>query len=183
LDQHEPLGVGDNLGGVEGLLEVGKELLLVAIELLDLRTTKDLGGTTTLSLQGRQATSEDGFTNEGDGHAKIKSVDGSPLAGTLLTSRVEDLLRDWGSVIVLLAHDVAGDLDQERVKNALVPLVKDISHLVVGHAETTLHDVVRLENVSIQEQKLLQGQGLRAPQCIPQRSTACHRTQYRCGPS
>lgn len=64
--EHEALGVGDDLGGIKSLLEVIDELLLVTTEWLLLRTGDDLGSTDTLLLDRRQATGEDGFTDEGD---------------------------------------------------------------------------------------------------------------------
>jgi len=143
LDQHETLGVGDNLGGVKGLLKVGKELLLVAGEVW--RWTGDLlGSTSTLALERRQATGEDGLSDKGDWHTQVESVDGGPLAGTLLTSSVQDLLEERLTIVVVEVHDVAGDLNEERVKDTLVPLGESVSHLLVGHTETTLHDVIGL---------------------------------------
>lgn len=145
LHEHETLGVGDNLGGVKRLLEVLKELLAVTSELgLASNEWEDLRGFGALSLDGRQATGKDGLSNQGNRHTEIKSVDGSPLSGSLLSSGVKDLLEEWGSVIIIEVHDIAGDLDQERVKDALVPLGENITNLLSGHTETTLHDVVGL---------------------------------------
>lgn len=145
LHEHETLGVGDNLGGVESLLEVLKELLAVTGELgLASNEWKDLRGRGALSLDGRQAAGKDGLSDQGNWHTEIKSVDGSPLSGSLLSSGVEDLLKKWGSVIIVEVHDIAGDLNQERVKDALVPLGENITNLLSGHTETTLHDVVGL---------------------------------------
>lgn len=62
--EHEALGVGDDLGRVESLLEVVDELLLVALERLLLRTSNDLARTDTLLLEARQATSEDSLADE-----------------------------------------------------------------------------------------------------------------------
>ena len=66
LHQLEALGVRDDLGGVESLLQVIDELLLVALERLLLRTGDDTARADTLFLDGGQATGEDGLTNEGD---------------------------------------------------------------------------------------------------------------------
>jgi hypothetical protein len=149
LHEHEALGVGDDLGGVKGLLKVGDELLAVTGEVgggaLEL-----LASAGTLGLEGRKAAREDGLADEGYGLAHVEGVDGGPLAGTLLASRVEDLLEERGSVIVVEVHDVAGDLDEERVKHTLVPLGEDIANLLVGHANTTLHDVVGLINCQLE---------------------------------
>lgn len=64
--EHEALGVGNNLGSVEGLLEVIDELLLVALERLLLGTSDDLASTCTLLLDRRQATSKDSLADQGD---------------------------------------------------------------------------------------------------------------------
>ena len=61
--KHEALGVGDDLGGVERLLKVIDELLLVAFELLLLRPADDLARADTLCLDGRQAAGKNGLTN------------------------------------------------------------------------------------------------------------------------
>jgi len=113
--EHESLGVRDELGGVEGLLEVVDELLLVTGELLDLRSAEELAGTGTLGLDGREAAGEDGLADKGDGHAEVEGVDGGPLAGTLLASRVEDLLEEGSAILVVEVEDIAGDFDEERV--------------------------------------------------------------------
>lgn len=143
LDQHKALGIGDDLGGIESLLKVRQELLLVALE-LGSWSFEDLGSTLTLGLDGAQATSKDGLTNQGDGHAEVKGIDGGPLAGTLLASRVEDFLHEGATVIIGIGEDVSGDLNQERVQHTLVPLGKDLGHLLGSHTETTLHDIIRL---------------------------------------
>jgi hypothetical protein len=143
LDQHETLSIRDNLGGVKGLLEVVDESLLVAGE-AGAGSVEETSGTATLSLERGQAAGEDGLTNESDGHTEVESVDGGPLAGTLLTSRVHDLLDNGDTVVVVLVHDIAGDLDQERVEDTAVPLGENITNLLVAESETALHDVVGL---------------------------------------
>ena len=150
LHQHEALGVGDDLGGVQSLLEVVEELLLVAGELLlpalELEEAGSLGA---LVLDGGQAAGQDGLGDEGDGLAEVKSVDGGPLAGTLLAGLVEDLLDERGAIVVVEVEDVAGDLNEEGVQDALVPLGEDVAHLLVGELKGTLHDVVGLGDESV----------------------------------
>lgn len=157
--------------------------MLVALE-LRCRSIKDLRRAAALGLQGAEAASEDGLTDQGDRHAEIQRVDGSPLAGTLLTGRVENLLKQRGAIIIIELHDIAGDLDEERVENAVVPLVKDVTHLAVRQAKTALHDVVRLQcKVSLKPATgppILRAQSNTS---LPRRSAACHRTRCRCGPS
>lgn len=143
LHEHEALGVGDDLGGVKGLLKVGNELLAVAGE-VGLGALELLAGASALALEGRKAAGEDSLADESHGLAHVEGVDGGPLAGTLLASRVEDLLEEGSAILVVVVHDVAGDLDEERVEHALVPLSEDVTDLLVGHANTTLHDVVGL---------------------------------------
>jgi hypothetical protein len=144
LHEHEALGVRDNLGGVKGLLKVGDELLAVTGEVRG-GALELLAGTGTLSLEGRKAAGEDSLADESHGLAEVKSVNGGPLAGTLLASRVEDLLEEGSAILVVVVHDVAGDLNEERVKHTLVPLSEDVTNLLVGQANTTLEDVVGLE--------------------------------------
>lgn len=143
LDEHEALGVGDDLGGIQGLLEVLDESLLVTIELGG-RALEEAAGTDTLVLDSRQATREDGLTDQGDGHAKVKSVDGSPLAGALLTSLVKDLLDEGSSILIVVVENVTGNLNQEGVQDALVPLGENIGNLLALKTKTALEDIVSL---------------------------------------
>lgn len=143
LHQHETLGVRNDLGGVESLLKVVKNLLLVAGE-FDVGAGELLAGTSALGLQGGQASGEHGLTDQRDGLTHVEGVDGGPLARALLAGRVEDLLDERGAILIVVVEDVAGDFDEERVEHALVPLGKDIAHLLVAHAEATLHHIVCL---------------------------------------
>ena len=145
LHEHEALGVGDDLGSVKGLLKVGDELLLVTGEVRG-GALELLAGAGTLGLEGRKAAGEDSLADESHGLAEVKGVDGGPLAGTLLASRVEDLLDEGSAILVVVVHDVAGDLNEERVEHALVPLSEDVTDLLVGQANTTLEDVVGLKD-------------------------------------
>jgi hypothetical protein len=144
--EHEALGVRHDLGSVECLLEIIDELLFVTLERLLGRASDDLTCTNTLLLDGRQATSEHGLTNERDGHAGIESVDGSPLAGSLLASLIEDLLDERDAIVILELKDIGGDVDEERVEDALVPLEEDVSDLILGDPKTTLENVIRLSD-------------------------------------
>lgn len=145
LHKHESLSVRDDLGGVKSLLEILKKLLLVAGEgLLAGLQLEDGGGLGALALDGGEAASEDGLGDQSDWHTEIKSVDGGPLSGTLLASGVEDLLKERSSIVIVEVHDVAGNLNQEGIKNALVPLSEDITDLLSAHSKHALHDIVSL---------------------------------------
>ena len=50
--EHESLGVGDDLGGVESLFEVINELALITVECLFLGTSDDFASADTLLLEG-----------------------------------------------------------------------------------------------------------------------------------
>jgi hypothetical protein len=147
LDQHEALGVRNDLRRVQSLLKVVDESRLV-FGRGGVRSVKETGSTATLSLERTQAASENSLTDQSDGHTEVQRVDGGPLSGTLLTSGVQNLLNDSCAILVVLVHDIAGDFDEEGVEDALVPLGEDISDLLVAHGETTLHDIVRLSLVS-----------------------------------
>ena len=107
------------------MLEVIDELLLVTSEGLDLRTTDNLGGANTLLLDRGEATSEDGLTDESNGHSEVESVDSGPLSGTLLGSSVEDLGDEGLAIVVVVLEDLGGDFDQVRVEDTLVPGLED----------------------------------------------------------
>lgn len=146
LHQHEALGIRDDLGGVQGLLEIIEELGLVALKLAaSAADVLELGRSRgTFVLDAGQAAGQDGLGDQGDRHAEVERIDGGPLAGTLLAGLVEDLVHEGLSVVVVEVHYVAGDFDEERVQDSLVPLGQHVADFFAGHAETTLHDVVCL---------------------------------------
>ena len=55
---------------------------------------------------------------------------------------VEDLLDERLAVGVLEAEDVASDLNEVGVELALVPLGKNLVHLIGAHAQAGLHQVI-----------------------------------------
>jgi hypothetical protein len=143
LDQHETLSVRDDLRGVQGLFEVVDEGLLVTLKLGG-RTSKDLAGADALVLDRTEAAREDSLADKSDGHAEVEGVDGSPLASTLLAGLVKNLLKEGGSIVILVLENVAGDFNQEGVQDTSVPLVKDLTDLEGSEAETALEDIVGL---------------------------------------
>ena len=64
--KHEALCIRDDLGSIEGLLQVIDKLLLVATEYLLLGASNNLAGTDTLTLQGGQRAGEDGLADKCD---------------------------------------------------------------------------------------------------------------------
>lgn len=79
-------------------------------------------------------------------HAGIESRHCCPLASALLTCLVEDLGDHGLAVLVVELEDVRGDLDQEGVKDTLVPLGENVCDLILRAAETALEDVVGLSD-------------------------------------
>lgn len=177
LDEHEALGVGDDLGGVQGLLEVVDEGLLVTLEDGG-GSAEDGAGAATLVLEGREAAREDRLADQGDGHAEVKGVDGGPLSGTLLAGLVEDLVDEGSAVGVVVVENITGDFNEEGVENTSVPLGENITNLLGGETDTTLEDIVGLGLSAEARMQFPSSQG-----GLPRRSTACHRTRYRCEPS
>lgn len=148
LDEHEALSVGNNLGGVQGLLEVIDEGSLVTSE-VGSGATEDAVGTATLVFEGRKATGKDSLADQSDRHTEVQSIDGGPLAGALLAGLVEDLLNEGNTIVVVVVEDVASDFNEEGVQNTGVPLGEDITNLLARHTETTLHDIVGLSSRSV----------------------------------
>jgi hypothetical protein len=78
---------------------------------------------------------------------EVKGRDGGPLSGTLLASGVNNEINNvLSSLIILLTEDVGSDLNEEGVKVALVPLVKDDSKLVVAQTKEVLEQLVSLSD-------------------------------------
>lgn len=91
-------------------------------------------------------TLRDLLTNVLTGSTGIKRGNGGPFTGSLLTGLVENFVDNGFTIVILELKDVGGDLDQEGVKNALVPLGEDIRNLILMEAKTTLQDIVCLGN-------------------------------------
>jgi len=163
--EHESLCVGDDLGGVESLFEVINELLLVAVEDLFLRTRYDFASADTLLLEGRQTPGENGLSDQGNyrrvsdyqevevslgfrptWNTGIEGSNSGPFTGTLLPSGVENLINHGFTIVILELEDVCGDVNQERVKDTLIPLEEDIRDLIVLEIETVPEDVIGLSN-------------------------------------
>lgn len=145
--EHEALSVGDDLRSIQGLLQVIDKGLLITIE-LGRGAGQKAGSAHTLRLDGAEAAGKDSLTNEGDRKAQVERVDGSPLACALLASLVEDLLDKRLPVIIIELENVASNLDQEGVQDALVPLVKDVANLRGRKAKTALQEIICLESSS-----------------------------------
>ena len=139
----EALGVGADLGAVEGVADLFDDLGAVRIGHRALRATEDLGGFDALILHGGEAAGEDGFGDGRSGDAHVEGVGARPLARALLAGGVEDDVdqRDAGLGVLLLEH-LGGDLDEEGVQVALVPFFEGGADLVRGHAEEAAHEVV-----------------------------------------
>ena len=84
----------------------------------------------------------------GDGWCRCAHVEGvhrGPLAGAFLACGIEhDVDEGLAGNGVGLLEDVSGDLDQEGVQLALVPLGKNVTHFGGAEAEHVLHQIVGL---------------------------------------
>ena len=117
--------------------------LLVAFD-RGLRSFELLRGRDALVLQRGDAAGINRFGNQRDGDAQVLRGDDGPFAGAFLAGGVEDLVHQRLAVGVLEGEDVARDFDQVGIEFALVPLGKDLVHLVGAHAQAGLHQVVGL---------------------------------------
>mmetsp|Transcript_16072 Transcript_16072/g.60802 ORF Transcript_16072/g.60802 Transcript_16072/m.60802 type:complete len:597 (+) Transcript_16072:1159-2949(+) len=146
-DDVHALGVGADLGGVEGLADVVDELGAVHSGHVG-GAGDDLGGLHALVLEpGEEARLERG----GDGargHGALRCLLHGPAAGALHAGLVEDLVHEVGGLVlaavVLGLEDLGGDLDQEGLQLALVPLPEGGGQVVVGEPAQRLEHLVRL---------------------------------------
>lgn len=122
--------------------------MLITLE-LGCGASQKTRGAHTLRLNGTEAAGEDSLANEGDRKAQIKGVDGSPLSSALLARLIEDLLDKRCPVIIIVLENVASDLDQEGIKDTLVPLVKDVTNLRGREANAALQEIICLENLAL----------------------------------
>ena len=88
---------------------------------------------------------EDRLGDRGQRHAELERVLRGPAAGALLLGLVEDHVdeRLAGALVLLVEHG-GGDLDQERVEVALVPLVEDLRDLRHLEPDAVAQQVVGL---------------------------------------
>ena len=98
------------------------KLLLVPLEWLRSRRSNNLACPHSLFLDRREASSEDSLSNEGDGHTEVEGVDSGPLAGSLLSSHIEDLFDNGVSIGIVESENISRDFDQERVEDTVLPL-------------------------------------------------------------
>ena len=139
------LGVRDDLGSIQRFLEILDHLLLLlARQLLDLGAFELFRGGDALVLDRREAARKHGFPDQGQRHTFVQRRNRRPFAGALLAGRVEDQVQRFVALFILVAENVAGDLDQVGVELALVPAREDLFHLGVGHAEPLRHHLVGL---------------------------------------
>ena len=76
----------------------------------------------------------------------IEGVDSCPLASALLTGLIQNFSNKRLAVIVLEAEDVVGDLDQEGIKDALIPFLENVRNLILTKSETAFQDIIRLSD-------------------------------------
>ena len=135
------LRVGDDLRGVERLLEVVEQRGLVALEFRG-GAVQNLGGFDALVLERREATCKYRFADERERLAEIERSDCRPFTRSLLSGGVKNLVNDRLAVVALIAKNIAGDFDEVGVEHAFVPVGQSLVHLLVGHAEAFLHYLV-----------------------------------------
>ncbi len=141
LDEVETLGVADDLGGVEGVVDLLDEFLLVGGDVDGRAGELGAGGDALLLLAGEDA-GLDGGVDGADDDGVFGGVEQGPLAGAFLAGFIDDEFDDGlAGFGVFLLQSLAGDLDEVAEEVALVPLVEDGGHLVGGEAGV-LEDVV-----------------------------------------
>ena len=87
---------------------------------------------------------EHGFGDRGERRAELQCRLRGEAAGALLTRGVEHLVDEVAVAVVVLAREhLGGDLDEERVELARVPLGEHVVQRVVVEAEPVVQQVVR----------------------------------------
>ena len=97
-----------------------------------------------LTLQGRQAAGKYTLSDQGHRLPQVERGDRSPLAGALLSGGVENLVHHRLAVFILLGEDGGGDVDQEAIQLALVPLRKNFGKFIGGEPQPILQQLVGL---------------------------------------
>jgi len=80
------------------------------------------------------------------GRSSIEGVDCRPLASAFLTGLIQNFSNKRLAIIVLEAEDVVGDLDQEGIKDALIPFLENVRNLVFMKSKAAFQDIIRLSD-------------------------------------
>ncbi len=129
-EHHEPLGVGDQLGGVDRIFDVLDGQLRIHV---DRGAGEHVVGSAAGVHEGGHHPRSDGFGDEHHRLAQLHGGDDRPLAGALLAGGVEDDVDHGRAVVVGGGQDLGGDLDQVGLEAALVPAGEDLGHLGGSH--------------------------------------------------
>lgn len=144
--EHKALRVRDDLGGIQCLFKIINELLLVTAEGFPLRAIDNFAGTHALLLDCRQATCEHSLADKRNGSASVKGSDCCPFSGTFLTSLVKNFCDEGFTVVVVEFKNVGSNLDEEGVKDTLVPRCEDVSDLAFVDTKATLKNIIGLSD-------------------------------------
>jgi hypothetical protein len=87
--EHKPLGIRDEFGGIERLLQFIDKGLFVALETDVGGTLEGLGGADAFVADGGEAACKNGFADEGYWLAEVEGVDCGPFSGALPKSDSE----------------------------------------------------------------------------------------------
>ena len=140
--QHVPLGVGNNLGCIEGLLHV-VEAQGRAIERLTGAGQNGRGAEAFLLQRGKE-TRKDGLADQRQRRPVVQRRHRRPLAGALLAGRVQDLVDQCIAPLVAEGQDVPRDFYQIGIQRPFVPAAKGLAHLIVVEPRTGLQEVTGL---------------------------------------
>ena len=137
------LGIRTDLGGVQGLLDVVDQGLLVAGKRLHIGGQQPAGLYPALLGSGHAAC-KDGLRHSGRRYAKLQGLLAGPFAGALLPGAVQDHIHHGlAGLFIGLAENIRRNLDEIAVQYALVPFFEDLGHFRRRHAEQLTHQKVR----------------------------------------
>ena len=143
-DLIESLGVGDDLGGVEGGLDVVDEGLAVGGGRAEVARRQAARGDALIG-GARQGAGEHGLGDTGRRDAQVECGLHGPATGALLTRGVDDDVdQRLAGLVVDLAEDLRGDLDQVALEFGGVPVTEDVGDLRDRHVQGLAHEVVGL---------------------------------------
>lgn len=105
------MSVRNDLAREDSITNVVDDGLLVTSESFGGWARQNRRGLDTLVLLSRQAASKYGLTDQSNGHASIEGGFDGPLAGTLLTSGIQNRINNVAlAFFVLLVEDITSNL-------------------------------------------------------------------------
>jgi hypothetical protein len=140
----QALGIADDDGEIQGILYLLDEYFLGNGDIRR-RCLVQGGGLGPFFLIGGDLAHAHGHIDDRDGDAEVHGILRRPFAGTFGAGLVEDHIHETvAGLVILFQEDVPGDLDEEGLQLAVVPVLVYFVQLIVVEAQAAMQQVIGL---------------------------------------